>query len=646
MSSPEYIVFRKINITLYIIEMTEYYTLGQWDTNGVPKYLTTNNSDEEVSDFIDRFRKFLPRKTNVVTKKPNLINDTRTRNILIQSTDPSFNGVDVKITFLHEDAGYRNTLGYYVYELRNGYTVPTKLVNGSYVPMTYSDRNSVDASGKSILKKTIIFPNASYPGGGGGLKSGATVRLLYDTTDSTKKFPNNTGIGFFLIPNGWNGTTFVNTAERIHSDSVFNSGGVQTILVNDAFSSDEYNGKKILSFEDIMRPGGDSSFDDVIFSVSCTPNKWLKSDDSSDEEGLGAKITISTTNVCADQTGVYIQMPDSTCTSLKNANPNSYWVQHKIRATSNKYHTILKNVFKKCIFENDFYINDSDDDDDDTSGNPTSFKVKCNLPKTKLSNYVYLMKSSENRETTSYYDEKVRNIVDFQNFYVFGGSNVIHSESLSIKDGKSTNSKDDADEYISTPVTLNKEKITSPLSMGDPHVTTIKGITHNIPDSAETVELLTSNNLEIFAKISQYPNNRGFVQYEKLKFMEIIYLRNGSEHIYIDLFNENTYYSNYSNLEKTNLPHWLNEVVVETHEIKERRNHYTKLFRNSPYNIKYLEFSTMDLGNVVLELVFIPYWKDRVNSFSILSKALMITPAKGAFIDTKNYDINIQFPTN
>jgi len=144
---------------------SEYYYLGSWDKNGVPKYLDSSKTKEINPDLIYRIINYLPERSSVPTANPSYLTNTASRNIIIKSNDANFAGTDVYMTFLYEGAGYYNVVGYYVYPLNGDYTVPTKLVDGQYVPMTYDDRNAVDEKGKSILKKTVVFPNASLPSG-------------------------------------------------------------------------------------------------------------------------------------------------------------------------------------------------------------------------------------------------------------------------------------------------------------------------------------------------------------------------------------------------------------------------------------------------------------------------------------------------
>jgi len=73
---------------------------------------------------------------------------------------------------VHEGAGYKNVLGFYTYD--TGQTPDTP---------------------EDIEEITVIYPNASYDGFGGGLFSGNKVHI--------GQFNAGTTISFALMANGW-----------------------------------------------------------------------------------------------------------------------------------------------------------------------------------------------------------------------------------------------------------------------------------------------------------------------------------------------------------------------------------------------------------------------------------------------------------
>ena len=70
---------------------------------------------------------------------------------------------------------FKNSFGYFTYTADN-------------IPQTKSEVNHIP-----------VFPNASYTGGGGGLRTGNTV--------SIGTHPAGTHIGFWVRSNAWNGGT-------------------------------------------------------------------------------------------------------------------------------------------------------------------------------------------------------------------------------------------------------------------------------------------------------------------------------------------------------------------------------------------------------------------------------------------------------
>lgn len=84
--------------------------------------------------------------------------------------------VDMWLTFIHESAGFSNTLGYYTYDTPE---------DPSSKPTAIDD-----------AEVTIVFPNASYANGSkGALASGDTVYI--------GKIAAGKSLGFILIANGW-----------------------------------------------------------------------------------------------------------------------------------------------------------------------------------------------------------------------------------------------------------------------------------------------------------------------------------------------------------------------------------------------------------------------------------------------------------
>ncbi len=138
---------------------------------------------------------------------------------------------DVWIQFIWEGAGWTNTFGYYTYELGNE-------------PESVND-----------LNKNVIFPNASMVGSGGDLNQGDMVYL--------GNFPANTVIGFYLTAQGWENGQMVNGLYTHYTDFHLNQNSMQQHLL---FLENCCN-ELVLTFEDILLPGGDKDFNDIMFTI-------------------------------------------------------------------------------------------------------------------------------------------------------------------------------------------------------------------------------------------------------------------------------------------------------------------------------------------------------------------------------------------
>ena len=212
-----------------------YVYMGTYNSLGVPDYLEEER-DPISQDLLDLINNSLPEGSQVPIDNPQYIasgnaSDTR----LLDSAA-------VWVTFVHEGAGYVNSLGYYTYDLAN--------------PPESTD---------DIEELIIIFPNTSYLYSGGGLRSGDKVKL--------GNFPANTGIGWFLVNNGWNGSTkkVKNVVDTKWSNPAFNTFTTAANQGHVALLQDPIREFLLLGMEDIARPGGDKDFNDAVFYVSANP---------------------------------------------------------------------------------------------------------------------------------------------------------------------------------------------------------------------------------------------------------------------------------------------------------------------------------------------------------------------------------------
>ncbi len=246
---------KKTSSTTGRIEANGFTFLSSFDSNGVPNNLEPVN-DYIAQDLLDMINTTLPERMPVPTNNPQYLSTTIDTDTKITSL------AEVWVTFVTEGAGYRNALGYYTYPLNSP-------------PTTVAD----------IQEMKIIFPNVSLPGSGGNLATGSKVSLGV--------FPANTGIGWFLIPNGWNGSSVTSQPEIKYSTKSLNTYTTaayrqQTVLLHDA------NREIILlGMEDLSRPGGDNDFNDAVFYITANPFTSIATDNLVDTKQTSGTDTDS-----------------------------------------------------------------------------------------------------------------------------------------------------------------------------------------------------------------------------------------------------------------------------------------------------------------------------------------------------------------
>lgn len=171
-------------------------------------------------------------RTNNYIAYPELFDAKLTKNVILKKES------EVYITFVDEGAGWKNSLGYYTYDLSNP-------------PKSIAD-----------LQKHILFPNVSQVTEGGGLKTGDMLQI------GTGKFPANTVIGFYLIGQGWKNGLVTEGLYTNYTDSQFNIGNHQqhTLFIEKTCND------LVMTFEDVNMAdnyyNSDKDFNDILFVIS------------------------------------------------------------------------------------------------------------------------------------------------------------------------------------------------------------------------------------------------------------------------------------------------------------------------------------------------------------------------------------------
>jgi len=268
-------------------------TLGSWNSLGVPDYLC--GQDLIKADFLQRINATLPERKSLPASNPIFFNENVTTNITLQEKG------EVYITFLHEGAGWKNTFGYYTYEV-------------GHKPQTVAD----------IKNLTIVFPNSSYYNSGGGLFSGDKVYL--------GEFPKNTVVAWFVVAQGWNNTTVTNGSYKVFSDNWLNPETDATLKQHSVLVYDPTTKRYIIGFEDMNRQmkGCDNDFNDVIFYATVTPDDAVN--------GNGIVIINSLVDTDGDGVGdLYDEYPNDKEIAFNNPNPWSTLVYEDLWPTKGDY---------------------------------------------------------------------------------------------------------------------------------------------------------------------------------------------------------------------------------------------------------------------------------------------------------------------
>lgn len=251
-------------------------------------------------DFIDRF---LAIPDQVTTTIGELLPEQSNAGASFLSTryDPNVylkEPATVAVTFVWEGAGYRNTVGYFTYQV---------------TPAGYV----------TILDRQLIFPNASLPTAG-KLRTGDTATLR-DAAGAVRVFPAGTRIGFFLVADGYSSNAFARDWSATGATVPSTSPNTNRSVVKGVFTTiDAINPENadhapelarhvalvnisgidgfidgsdflLMGFEDQNRVlGSDNDFNDCVFLVTATPERAIATEHlptveppSSDPDGDG-----------------------------------------------------------------------------------------------------------------------------------------------------------------------------------------------------------------------------------------------------------------------------------------------------------------------------------------------------------------------
>ncbi len=211
-----------------------YSYLSEFDANGAPTNFVEN--DPITEEFLNRVNGALPESYPVADYNPHYISSGYDSDIKLREEGEVF------ITFVAEGAGYKNTLGFYTYDINN--------------PLQKAPQPE---------DITIIFPNVSEQGSGGTLVAGNKVSL--------GTFPANTGIGWVLLADAWSNNCVDTGKWMLFSNPDFNPESNESLRPHNTLIDDPETNRIILGFEDIRRDYNscDNDFNDAIFYITANP---------------------------------------------------------------------------------------------------------------------------------------------------------------------------------------------------------------------------------------------------------------------------------------------------------------------------------------------------------------------------------------
>ena len=217
-----------------------FYYVGDFEkgsvSSGLPYYLEPQG-DDLTQAFLNDVRASLPEQRPVPTYNPQYLTTGNELDVIVNETS------DVWVTFVTEGAGYKNSLGYYVFETGNP-------------PSTVSQIDSI----------FVLLPNASLAGSGGQLNAGDKIKL--GTFEAGKT------ISWVLFQNAWTANGINVSKPKFYSRAELNTIETDPTQRQHTVQLADFSRQILLNgFEDLTRTGGgsDDDFNDLVFYVSANP---------------------------------------------------------------------------------------------------------------------------------------------------------------------------------------------------------------------------------------------------------------------------------------------------------------------------------------------------------------------------------------
>lgn len=604
-----------------------------WQSSGKPKYPIQNI--EEDTKILTRITTLLPEKRD----NRDRINLTKTPNLIIKTNNQNFTGAEVSVGFINEFAGYQNVFGYYMYHLIEGFNdKPAVFVSETetdpiYAQITRQMIDTDDATTKqNILNRVIIFPRVKKITAGGPLATGDTVQLkafapfTFDGSAESYKFANNVGIGFFVIPNGWSNGIKTDSATMrsiLYSDGYLNvnstypNGVQQSALLFDGNLSGIDKTSAVVTFEDIILPGGDRDYNDVLFRVTYTPSYAM---DVSDLQALVPREATSTDYFIAKQNGMEFNLKSSTITYLKNLTCDKIIFEHVIETATQSAADNLYEVFSRNVFVSAEKL---------VRGDKKITIEYVYLPE-NIAEVVKIYRADDNQTAMYYRNDGSKNITHMQSDYIFGPNNnwgaITEYVNVYCKTGEVMNKH-----YTLTNNGTNRvrvEDFPSPLSQGDPHITTLTGINYLLPHIEKKLEMYNNGEFVINTTMAKYKpyENHHLAMMRESTFMSETEIKLGEDEYVIinnhtlEIISTNAYHNIV--IGQLNKP-----FVVDGSRVD------AKCDKPHGMNYRMVKISAPTSGDTYVRFVSVPNIYDQLNLMDVINNNLFTIGATGALVN-------------
>lgn len=201
--------------------------------NGVPPDIIKT---KPCSTLYSRIIELFPEHKDNKSRYPQLFGNAVSKEIKLTKE------TEVYVTFVEEEAGWKNSFGYYIYNEAD----PPQSIEG--------------------LQKNMLFQNVSQVNEGGGLQTGDMLQI------GKGKLPAGTVVGFYLVVQGWKNGNLVNGKYTHYTNTYLNINSNQQHVL----FKEKNCGDIVMAFEDISLTEGtdyrDNDFNDIIFTIADSSN--------------------------------------------------------------------------------------------------------------------------------------------------------------------------------------------------------------------------------------------------------------------------------------------------------------------------------------------------------------------------------------